>query len=196
MPGKKKGGPPDDESFHKVLDFLNPDRNRAWEDYDRMHKKLVRYFEGHGCWCAEELADRTFDRLSKIEDERLRSIPPSERTRFTFGVAKNILHEWRDEVKGQQLPPAPIEQLAHAESEVPQQQIYDVCKEKLPDGDQSLFNRYYQSISAEDSRKLKDIRTALAKQANISKAALASKILKIKRKIESCCHCCMKCLDK
>jgi RNA polymerase sigma factor (sigma-70 family) len=62
------------------------------ERYLRLRKRLVIYFEGRGCWNAEDLADESLMRL----------VPAVSKPGFdgnaealAFGIARNVLYEWR-----------------------------------------------------------------------------------------------------
>ena len=58
--------PPDD--FEKLLRWLDPDRDKAGEKYEKIRHRLIRIFSARGCWEPEELFDRTTDIIiSKIE---------------------------------------------------------------------------------------------------------------------------------
>ncbi len=74
-----------------LLDRLGPDRAEAWVAYDRLRRKLAKFFEWNRCQDAEELACQALDRIAMRPDVgQLRSIPE-----FAVGVARNMCKERR-----------------------------------------------------------------------------------------------------
>ena len=53
------------ETFATLLGCLDPDRERAGEKYEALRLTLVRFFQWRGAPFPDELADDTFDRVSK-----------------------------------------------------------------------------------------------------------------------------------
>src|SRR5262245_41567772 len=53
------------ETFDKLLIRLNPDRERAGEEYELLRLKLLTYFRSRAYLRAEDLADETLNRLAK-----------------------------------------------------------------------------------------------------------------------------------
>src|SRR5262245_46662758 len=53
------------ESFGQLLQRLDPDRDRAGEQYETLRHILIRFFEWRGAPFPEEHADETFDRVSR-----------------------------------------------------------------------------------------------------------------------------------
>jgi RNA polymerase sigma factor (sigma-70 family) len=71
----------------------------SYQEYaKRLVTKLTRYFAANGCAAADDLASESLMRLTK----KLADGPPPEsldseesKTRFLFGIARNVLSEWR-----------------------------------------------------------------------------------------------------
>lgn len=84
------------ETFDRLLEWLDSDRDRAGERYEAIRRKLVKFFEWNGIAEATELADRTFDRVGrKLLEGGLRET--DDPSAFCQGVARNILKEhWAD----------------------------------------------------------------------------------------------------
>ena len=55
----------DQESFDKLLAWLDPNRNRAVEKYNDIHRELVRLFLRWGFDTPEELADETINIITR-----------------------------------------------------------------------------------------------------------------------------------
>jgi DNA-directed RNA polymerase specialized sigma24 family protein len=84
--------PPTQEAFDKLLEWLDPDRERAAEKYQKIHTRLIGIFSNHGCADPEKLADETIDRVIAKMDS-LSVNYEGEPTRYFYGVARNILKE-------------------------------------------------------------------------------------------------------
>jgi len=98
--------------FQRLLDRLGPDHTAAWAAYDRLRRKLAKYFEWNRCIDAEELACQVLDRIAMRPDlEQIRSVPE-----FAVGVARNVRKECRTR----------------------EQRVS--CMEDLPDGAESLID--------------------------------------------------------
>src|ERR1044071_2332912 len=52
------------EDFDALLDWLDPDPNKAEIKYEDIRKRLVKIFAGRGCAEAEDLADETINRVT------------------------------------------------------------------------------------------------------------------------------------
>jgi DNA-directed RNA polymerase specialized sigma24 family protein len=51
------------EGFELFLSALDSERTRAGERYEEIRTRLLKFFEWRGCAVAEELTDRTFNRV-------------------------------------------------------------------------------------------------------------------------------------
>jgi DNA-directed RNA polymerase specialized sigma24 family protein len=84
--------------FEKLLERLDPDRERAGVAYERIRQKLFKFFQWRGCPFPEEYTDRTIDRVARRIDEG--SILHIEDLYLYFhGVALNVLREQRREAE-------------------------------------------------------------------------------------------------
>lgn len=82
---------PDSAEFQRLLLRLGSDRVEAWAAYDRLRRKLAKFFEWNRCPDAEELACQVLDRIAIRPDlEQIRSVPE-----FAVGVARNVCKESR-----------------------------------------------------------------------------------------------------
>ena len=90
-----------DPAFHALLDWLNPNRDRAADEYVRLHRRLAKMFEARGCLTPEDCADETFNRIGSqlIEGKEIRTDNP---TFYINGVARHVLLEqWSKPVQEQ-----------------------------------------------------------------------------------------------
>ena len=82
-------------AFEELLAALDTDRTRAAEKYERIRQRLTKLFEWRGCRNADELTDRTFDRVAKRLGEGA-TVTTADAYLFCHGVALNVLREhWR-----------------------------------------------------------------------------------------------------
>jgi len=182
------------QSFRRLLSFLDSDDTQAANRYERLRQRLIRYFERRECWQADLVADRTFSRVEELLDRKTPEGALEGRDGFIVEVGKRVLSEWWHEVKRQEPPPAPPIDSYYAERDSVNSQIYDLCKTRLPDSDQRLLKRYFQHLS-NGEMKLKDTRKELAAREGITIGALRVRVHTIKAELEACCICCAKCLE-
>ncbi len=80
-------------AFEKLLDWLDADRERAWEEYSKLRRKLIVYFRRRDHRIsAEDFADATFDRIARKLDGG-GVIRTTNRAGFCLGVAGRLLME-------------------------------------------------------------------------------------------------------
>lgn len=80
-------------SFDELLKWLNVDRERAGAEYERINKELLKFFRRSGArTVAEELADRTVDRVAKLmwSSRQKRADAPGEDTRDRLPYFKKV----------------------------------------------------------------------------------------------------------
>ena len=82
-------------AFDALLAALDADRTRAAEKYEGIRHRLMKLFEWRGCPNADEMTDRTFDRVARRLDEGV-TVTAADVYLFFHGVALNVLREyWR-----------------------------------------------------------------------------------------------------
>jgi DNA-directed RNA polymerase specialized sigma24 family protein len=85
-------GGPSKETFEKLLRWLDTNRDKAGEKYEKIRTRLIRIFTCRGCGDVEDLADETINVVASKIDwlcENYKGDPAL----FFYGVAKNIYHE-------------------------------------------------------------------------------------------------------
>ena len=83
------------EAFDRLLTYLDADRDRAGEQYERIRLKLEKFFRWRGCAPPDEYVDRTINRVARriLEGALLHVSHPYL---YFHGVALNVLKEyWR-----------------------------------------------------------------------------------------------------
>src|SRR5690349_936986 len=92
-----------EQSFSRLLLFLDPDRQRAAERYEKVREKLTRLFEWRGCIPGADYADETFDRVAKRLAEGL-DTQPQDPYLYFHGVALNLVRERWKKAEREALP--------------------------------------------------------------------------------------------
>lgn len=169
-------------AFNRLLQTLDSDRDVAAQKYERIQRKLVAFFEWRGCAAAEDLADKTIDRVTRrlTEGEEIRAKDPSV---YFYAVARNIAHEWWN---SQKQPPQRLEPLIaapqHIDDAEERLQCLDQCLEQLPPEARYLILEYYE---AGGQQKI-DNRRRLAVELQITPSALRLRAQRIRDQLEKC----------
>lgn len=85
----KRREPPSEEAFNKLLAWLNPDRDKAAETYQRIQFRLIKIFGAKGHVDPESLADETLNAVCLRIDWLLENFSGNPAL-FFYGVAKKI----------------------------------------------------------------------------------------------------------
>lgn len=80
------------DSFDALLEWLDPDRDKAARQYEVIRAGLIRLFVSNGLADAEHYADETVDRVIKRLPE-IRANYVNEPVRYFHGVARNVVRE-------------------------------------------------------------------------------------------------------
>lgn len=176
--------PPTQEDFDRLLSWLDPDRDRAGERYERIRRKLILIFASRGGASPEEMTDECINRVIK----KLPEIEPQytgSPENYFFGVAKFVALEWpRKDPPIVIPPPEPVS----PENEEPLACL-DGCLDRLPSSTRELVLEYYQH----EKRAKIDQRTVLAQRLGIAVNALRIRAHRIRKHLEKCV---LECMDK
>ena len=165
-----------------LLARLDPDRERAAREYERLHRVLVRFFDWRGIGSAEDCADEAIDRLAA----RLDADPSiSDVSAFALGVARMLVLERR-----RRPVLTPIDRTTDVAVDVPAQSAADVqlqacferCLDELPGEARSLLLSYYQGQLREKIAN----RRQLAESLGVSESALRNRVQRLRNRIETC----------
>lgn len=181
-------------AFSRFLHWLAPDERRAGEMYERLRQKLCMFFEHRGCQSAEELTDKTLDRIArKLESGE--EIKVSDPMSYCYGVAHNILKEfWRDPYRNTiSLDSQPTESnsfpnmtVSHAaldeqkEIELHLDRLKS-CLQQLSSSERELIVKYYEG----DHRERITNRHELASRLGIPPGTLRIRALRIRERLLS-----------
>jgi DNA-directed RNA polymerase specialized sigma24 family protein len=179
------------ESFERLLEWLNPDRDEAWEKYQEIWDRLIKIFTWNRCRDVEDLAGEVIRRVEAKVPELMETFSEDDDpARYFYGVAYNILREnprtearfseFQEEsgVGGVTYPVEPGEidvyelKLGHL----------DYCLEQLSEADREIVLGYYEYGS---KTKLAD-RKQLAERLGLTMAALWTRASRLRSRVGKC----------
>jgi DNA-directed RNA polymerase specialized sigma24 family protein len=170
-----------DVNLSFMLAWLDPDRERAGAQYEQLHRKLTLFFIARHCQSrAEELADRTLDVVARRLQEGA-AIYVREASHYCYGVAQNILRDYRKGAKLEPLTREPAMVLLPSPERELLLPYLEQCLAELPPASRSLIQAYYQ----EEKQAKIDHRQQLAQQLGLSANALRLRAHHIRRKLET-----------
>jgi DNA-directed RNA polymerase specialized sigma24 family protein len=177
----------DQSAWDALLARLGPDQDSAGAAYDALHRRLVRFFEWHGCAATEDHADTVLTRVARKirEGEQIANV-----SAYALAVARYVLKE----IAGQR-PTSPLDEavvtatpasVPSADKEKPAACL-DSCLEQLPTPLRQLVLQYYDG---DGRRKIANHR-AMAGRLGISERALRLRVFRIRGTLEHCVHRCL-----
>lgn len=178
------------EAFEQFLSRLDTDREQAGERYEKIRRKLIKFFTWENCPHPEDHADEAINRLAKRigDGEAIQDL-----NKYLYGVAHLILLET---LKERQREQASLEQLSYlrptsADTEADESALVCLkqCLERLSAESRELILQYYQE---EKSARIES-RQRLAEQLHIPLNALRNRTLRLREKLE---HCVGRCLTR
>jgi RNA polymerase sigma factor (sigma-70 family) len=179
------------ESFDRLLAWLDPDREESARKYEKIRQALIQIFTWRNLPEAEELADETINRVTQRINE-IASQYTGDPARYFYGVAKNLIKEYerkqRAEValEGQELAlVSPKEDVAAIDLTY---ECLRVCLEQLSPSKRELVLAYYLK---EKQAKI-DYRDALAQRLNVNPNALRVQVHRIRISLQSCIEKCLR----
>jgi hypothetical protein len=176
----KRREPPSEEAFNKLLAWLNPDRNKAAERYQRIQFRLIKIFASKGCVDPESLADETLNAICRKIDWLLANYTGNPDLYF-YGVAKKIFLE--------QIP-KPISILPppdNSEIEVRCGCLEQCLKTEASADERSWVLRYHDG----EGRQRIENRKKLAEELGITINALRIRIFHIQARLRPCIEDCL-----
>lgn len=171
-----------------LLERLHPDAQEAGHEYERLRRRLVRFFEWRGVLLADECADETLDRLAK----KLETTAVQDVSKYVFGIARLVLLEHRRTPSAsslEQASPAVLASFATPPAEpaeVSLQDCFEQCLAQLPADQQHVLLQYYVG---EGQVKIAN-RRQLAASLGVSDNALRSRVQRLRDTLERCVLSC------
>lgn len=171
------------EKFAKFLAWLDPDLERAGEEYVQLRYRLCTFFSQRHCTSGDELADETINRvIDKVWTETI-----EHKTAFCLGVARNVYREWLRQQRVQ-LDINDVT-LAAAEPEEPSvsSECLDKCLAELPPEVRNLLLEYFSDAKL---AKIK-LHKGIAERLETSQTAVRMRVMRAKQKLKLCVEHCM-----
>jgi len=175
------------EDFDQLLAWLDPDRERAGRKYEEIRARLVKLFSLRGVPDAEDLADETFNRVTR----KVAKIAPSfegDPTLYFFSVARIVLREYASRQK----PTVPVSSLRNklpdesSSDEQPQLerelQALDRCLGQLSEDNRKLLLAYY----TEEKQAKIDARKAISEELGLHTNALRVRVHRLRAILGKC----------
>lgn len=175
-------------AFERLLQTLDPDRDRAAAAYERLRERIAGLMQWWGASIASELADETLDRVArKLEAGTV--IREGSLGAFVRGVARLVFYEAsRSRLHETPLPnnrdlavPDP------AENSEPALVCLDQCLSSLGSDDRNLVLRYYDMGETGKA----DARRRLGGEVGVSMAALRIRAFRLRERLERCVSACL-----
>src|SRR5437762_5063815 len=140
------------DEFDQLLGWLDPDRERAGQLYEKIRWRLIAILASRGCSQAEELADETIDRVSRRVAD-IQGTYVGDPAIYFLGVMNNVHHEFLKR------PPLPrlVERHDDVETTERTHLCLDRCLDRLAPHARQLIERYY----AENKRAKINLRKLL-----------------------------------
>jgi DNA-directed RNA polymerase specialized sigma24 family protein len=179
------------ETFGRLLDWLDRDRERAGQRYEQIRLRLIKILTCRGCAAAEELADETINRVA----EKTRQITENyvgDPAAYFLGVAENIYREYRRKAVAHEAAlPADIEERKEPlrEDAEHRYRCLEQCMERLSMQNRELILAYYGS--AENPRHKIDSRKTLSERLGIGANALWIRAHRIREGLRKCIDACV-----
>ncbi|HEV3468187.1 MAG TPA: hypothetical protein VG148_02625 [Pyrinomonadaceae bacterium] len=176
----------DPESFEGLLSWLDPERERAGEVYEKIRASLVRGFRAHGCATPEDLADETINRVaSKLPEFRHAYV--GDPARYFHRVAYYIYLEYLR--REPEMSPLPEGLPANDADDVePEYECLEKCIEQLNPRNRELVLQYYQG----EKRVKIELRKKLAARFNLQLPLLRLQAHRVRTGLKKCIRECLK----
>jgi DNA-directed RNA polymerase specialized sigma24 family protein len=193
--GIQKQSSPTQESFHRLLAWLDGGVDSGGAKYLEMRRRLVRYFDRKNCLRPDELADETLNRVARrlAEEGGIHDTPPA---RYCYIVARFVFLEYQRGPENRnvclELQPEPAcapDQEPSAAEKTKRLDCLDGCLRKLKREDQQIILDYYRG----EQRVKIQRRRELAARLGVTVNALSIRACRIRDRLEQClADCCKK----
>jgi RNA polymerase sigma factor (sigma-70 family) len=182
---------PTEDSFNRLLTWLDADREQAALKYEDIRHSLIRIYMWNGCHEAEDLADEAINRVT----ERAAQVAPGyvgDPKNYFYAVANRLLKEWRRQPQTSELSAQVEPAAAHTPAEEIEEleRLYectDRCLAQLCEADRELILQYYEK----DKQAKIDARKQIADDRRIGLNALRVKVYRIRAALHKCIEHCL-----
>ena len=172
------------EPFDALLEWLDPDRDKAGQRYEVIRAGLIRIFVARGLSDAEHYTDEAIDRVIKKLPE-IRAGYIGDPARYFHGVARNIVLESgrRREVATDVLPQRVVPEPPRTDTS----ECLSKCLELLPRDKQELILDYHLYHGREKVVHHQQ----MASELSISEGALRTRAHHLRVNLEKCVNECV-----
>ena len=173
--------------FARLLARLHADADQAGEEYQRLRRALVKFFDWRGAPAPEECADDTIDRLAR----RLEETIVDDVRSYAHGIARLVLLERQRQPVLSSIERHPeatgvsVEPLSEERERV--HDCFELCLAELPTDGRTVLLRYYEG---EQGAKISN-RRQLAATLGLSENALRSRVQRLRDRLERCLRKCV-----
>jgi len=172
------------EHFDSLLEWLDPDRERAGAKYQTIREGLIKIFIWQRCSDAESLADETLNRVN-LKVTEARQTYSGDPALFFYAVAKNVFAE---HMKARSVEPVTTVDDNQETPDIEKQNgCYERCLSHLSPSNRELIMNYY----SEKCRKKLSSREAMAEQLGISASQLRLRVYRIRQTLKTCIETCL-----
>ena len=173
------------EPFDGLLEWLDPDREKAGKRYEAIRAGLIRILVSKGVSDAEHYTDEVIDRVIKRLPE-IKAGYVGDPARYFHGVARNIVMEAgrRKEIATDVLPPTPPPETYKSDTS----ECLSKCLQELPPDKQEFILDYHLYQGREKIVHHRQMASELA----ISEGALRTRAHHLRVNLEKCV---LRCID-
>lgn len=174
------------DGLARLLVRLDADAERAGEEYERLRRTLVRFFDWRGVSPPDECADEAIDRLAlRLQD----GVAVDDVRRYAHGIARMILLERR---RAPACDPLDLESTTGLPAPAPEDDArahdcLDSCLAALPAESRSFVLDYYRG---ERGARIAN-RRRLAGELGLSDSALRNRVQRLRDRLEGCVRRCV-----
>jgi DNA-directed RNA polymerase specialized sigma24 family protein len=170
----------------RLLARLHPDAEQAAQEYERLRRTLVKFFDWRGALTPDECADETIDRLAR----RLEHTIVEDLRHYAQGIARLVLLERRRGPLFSPLDETP--EMTSAATPPGDENVdrlhdcFDRCLAGIPEESRSLLLRYYEGEKRSKILNRRSIASALG----VSDSALRNRVQRLRDRLEQCVEAC------
>lgn len=175
------------QAFDRLLERLDPDRERAGLAYEQVRRRLITFFQCRQVHSSEDCADETLNRVSRRLNED-RSI--NEIYTYLIGVARLVSKEaLRSGRRERQISEEPrIWDAGETDRAEIRSQCFRDCLGKLPPQSRDLLREYYEGDWQTRVRQ----RRIIASRLGATNLALRIRIHRIREGLARCAGDCVR----
>lgn len=174
-------------SFLVLLEWLDPDLDQAGIKYERIRRGLINIFLKRGCQIADELADETFDRVTKNIDTLIEKYEGAPAAYF-HAVARNVFLEYTRRPKSVELSSSLPAVSIHQSISDQDYDCFTDCLNELTPSQREFILSYYQF----EKRIKIDHRLEMSERMGISPEHLRVKAFRLRHQLQKCFDKCRK----